>query len=244
MSVSIAIFASPGELAVDAAHRISRVLHEAVLERGSAVIALSGGTTPKAIYELLATPAFRGRLEWNKVHMFFGDERCVPPDHRESNYRMVREALLERASIQTLNIHRIHAELPPSEAAKRYEKEVATYFDGGHPRFDLVMLGMGEDGHTASLFPGTAVLNENRRMVAETFVPQLNTSRITLTFPAINHSRTVLCLVTGKGKAPVLREVLEERPGKYPVERVAPGQGDLLWYLDKEAASQLTKERI
>lgn len=244
MAVSITIFRSTADLTRNSAQCIVNLVSGAIQKRGRATVALSGGTTPKVVYELLATPEFRNCIDWNKTHLFWGDERCVLPNHPESNYRMVKEALLDKVVIHQSNVHRVLTELPAPEAASEYEKNIVEHFGFHNPEFDLVLLGMGEDGHTASLFPGTTALNEQHKTVTGVFVPKLNANRVTLTFPAINQSQAVLFIVSGRGKASVLRDVLEGKSGKYPVERVALTHGDLLWYVDAEAASLLTKKEL
>jgi 6-phosphogluconolactonase len=172
-------------------------------------VALSGGTTPRRLYELLASAPYRGSVDWPLVEAFFGDERCVPVEHEESNFRMASEALLGRVPA---NVHRIKGELPPEEAAAEYEREIKEAL-GVAPRFDLVLLGLGGDGHVASLFPGSAVLEEGERIVREFYSENLKSWRVTLTLPAINQARHVLFLVSGKGKANALKEiVVDESP--------------------------------
>jgi 6-phosphogluconolactonase len=244
---SVHVFSSSAELQQEAARAIVREVMGAVAARGRATLALSGGSTPKAVYELLAQEAAHTNLDWNTVHLFWGDERCVPPDAQESNYRMVREALLERIAIPQANIHRIEAERSPKEAAERYEQELQAFFALGpeqFPRFDLMLLGLGEDGHTASLFPETPILFEDKRLVAETFVPHLRTSRISMTFPTINHARTVMFLVAGAAKARILSNVLEGPFGVYPAQRVQPIDGTVLWLVDADAAAFLSPQTV
>ncbi len=235
-------FPNAAALQRGAADKIVSLLNEATAQRGRAAILLSGGSTPKAIYELLGEEPLRSNVDWNRVHFFWGDERCVPPTHAESNFRMTSEALLANISVPKANIHRIEAERAPSEAAKLHEGELKNFFslkENAFPRFDVALLGMGEDGHTASLFPETTILNETKRIVAEVFVPKFNTYRISMTFPTLNNSRTVLFLVSGAGKKQILREVLEEERNRFPAQRVQPTSGKLYWFVDEAAASQL-----
>lgn len=200
-------------------------------------VALSGGSTPRALYQLLAeTP-----LVWQNIHLFWGDERCVPPDHADSNYRMTAESLLTRIAIPPENVHRIPGELPPEEAALRYEDELQTYF-GAAPRFDLVLLGMGDDGHTASLFPGSPALAESVRwaVAAEHSAPPPPlVSRVTLTFGVFNAARQVIFLVSGAGKAARLAEI-RRGEGSLPAARIQPASGELLWLVEQSAAAGLS----
>jgi len=204
-------------------------------------IALAGGETPRGVYERMAAAAGRG-ADWSGAHVFWGDERAVPPDHYESNYRMARESLLSRVPVPEAQVHRIRAELPdPAAAADAYEREIRDTFHlaaGEWPRFDLLLLGLGGDGHVASLFPGSSLLDERQRLVAATQETHLGTRRITLTFPVINHADAVLFLVSGDMKADILRAVLDgdDGPDRYPAQRVRPEGGSLLWLVDRAAA--------
>jgi len=219
---------------------------EAVEAQGRARIAISGGSTPKAAFELLADPnqPWRWRMPWEKLDLYWVDERCVPPDNSESNYRMTREALLDRAPLRPGQIHRIEGELEPEVAAARYESELRNSFrlEGAEsPRFDLVALGMGDDGHTASLFPYTEAIHEMSRLVTANRVPQRDTWRITLTWPVINHARSVFFLVAGAEKAAILREVLAGPfdPERLPSQLIWPSSVILTFILDKAAAALL-----
>jgi len=223
------------------ADEIVRRAKDSIAAHGRFTIALSGGSTPQGAHALLAQ---QRDLPWEKIYMFFGDERHVPPDDKESNYRAARESLLSKAPIPPENIHRIRAELPADVAAQQYEEELRKFFQrppGEWPRIDLIMLGMGPDGHTASLFPNTAALNENSRWVVANRVEKLNTWRITFTFPLINHAAEVLYLIAGDDKAEVLRDILEgEKKDAYPTQQVQPVNGKLLWIIEKGAARLLT----
>lgn len=222
-----------------AARHIAAAAISSVNERGRFVLALSGGSTPRGVYRFLATLD----MPWPAVHLFWGDERCVPPNHQDSNYRMVRESLLDEIKIPKENVHRIMGELDPPEAARVCAEEIQAVFKSPtseFPLFDLILLGMGPDGHTASLFPGTAALNEASGWVVANEVPQLNTRRITFTFPLINAAREVMFLVAGSEKADVLGKVMEGDPA-YPSSLVRP-KGDLLWFLDRGSGSGLGKE--
>jgi 6-phosphogluconolactonase len=212
----------------------------AVREQGRFSVALSGGNTPRAVYSLLAEK-YANSVSWEQVFVFFGDERHVPPDHPDSNFRMANESLLSRVPIPAKNIHRIQAELAAPMAADQYQATLREFFslqESQLPQFDLVMLGMGEDGHTASLFPGTAALEETSRTVVANHVEKLQTDRVTLTFPVLNSARKVLIIIAGENKAPIVRDIVNS-PEKYlyPIQRVRPQSGRLLWLVEQQAAS-------
>lgn len=227
-------------LARAAADEVVRCAEAAVRERGRFTIALSGGSTPQRLYRLLADHA---HIDWRAAHVFWGDERHVPPDHPDSNYRMAREALLDLVPVPADNIHRIHAELPDAaEAADAYEIELRRAFSlapGEAPRFDLALMGLGADGHTASLFPGSDALHEHARLVVAPWIDKLSSFRITLTLPVFERAAEVLFLVSGEDKAAALQAVLEGEPERYPAQLVHPREGRLLWYADRTAASRL-----
>ncbi len=219
-------------MAQAAAERFTALTTEAIERRGRFVVALSGGSTPLPLYALLAQESFASQIDWPRVHIFWGDERCVPPYHADSNYRMAREALLDHIAIPQANVHRIKGELPPEEAAAEYRDALS-----GFGRFDLVLLGMGTDGHTASLFPGTSALEERGHSVIATHVGRMGTWRVTLTLPTINSARQVIFLVSGASKAKALARV---RAGSsLPAGLVEPTDGQLTWIVDREAAAQL-----
>src|SRR5437588_1011311 len=239
---SVRVFDDPEQVAREAAGLFVRLSIEAVSERGSFSVALSGGTTPRRVYELLASDDYRTQVTWASVHVFFGDERTVPPDHADSNYRMANEALLSLVPIPAKNVHRMNGVGDAAANASEYESELRAFFgDGPWPRLDLVMLGMGDDGHTASLFPGSAALEEQQAWVVANWVEKFQTWRITLTAPAINAARRVLFLVTGAGKADRLREVLkgERDPARLPSQLIQPRDGTLEWLVDRAAAAKL-----
>ena len=229
-------------MARGAAERFVELGQAAIDARGCFSVGLAGGSTPKRAYELLASEAYREQLNWSKVHIFFGDERCVPPDHSESNYRMANEALISRVSIPPPNVHRINGLGDAVANASLYEDELRTFFNpASWPRFDLVLLGMGDDGHTASLFPGTKALVEPRAWVVANWVEKFGAFRITLTAPAINHAANIAFLVTGATKAERLLEVLRGAldPEKLPSQLIQPLDGSLFWLVDKAAAGRL-----
>jgi 6-phosphogluconolactonase len=239
---NVQVFDDSGEVARAAARRIVELAGESIAARGTFSLALSGGSTPKAIFELLAADEFRTQIAWQSVHIFFGDERTVPPDHPDSNFRMANEAMLSRLPLPEANVHRINGVGDAAANASDYESDLRGYFgDSTWPRLDLVMLGMGDDGHTASLFPETTALKEERLWVAANWVEKFGTWRITLTAPAINAARNILFLITGAGKADRLREVLkgERDTSRLPSQLIAPREGALEWYVDRAAAAKL-----
>lgn len=214
-----------------------------MVEKSDAVVSvvLSGGSTPKRLYQLLATDTFARRIDWQRLHVFWGDERCVPPDHADSNYRMARESLLDHVPIPDENVHRIAGELDPTQAAALYEQHLRAFFSG-QPRFDLILLGLGNDGHTASLFPHTPALDERERwVVADYYAPVQPPWRVTLTPPAINAAARVVFLVSGEEKADMLRRVLEGefKPHELPAQLIQPISGELTWLVDETAASRI-----
>lgn len=208
---------------------------------GRFAVLLAGGETPRRTYQLLAAAPFRDRIPWSAVHIFWGDERCVPSDDRRSNALMTRRALLDHVPVPRAHIHFIPGGSSPHEAAREYEEILRAFFAPGLPRFDLVFLGLGENGHTASLFPGTAALEERERWVSEVYIAEEGLHRVTLTAPVINQAALVAFLVAGDGKAQVLREVLEGEPAQplLPAQMIRPVKGELLWLVDREAAHLL-----
>ncbi len=214
----------------------------AVRVNGRFTVALSGGSTPRTLYSLLAT---KPAIPWEKICFFWGDERHVPPSQPESNYRMAHEALLSKVPARPENIFRVHAEEKDAAAAAlQYEQTLKDFFHlspGEFPRFDLVFLGVGPDGHTASLFPGTPALNETQRLVVANWVPKFNTHRITFTLPVLNAAASVMFLTSGADKAAILHEVLENSAADLPSQRVRPANGRLVWLVDEAAASALSR---
>ena len=233
-------------LARRAAQYLVEMTTEAVDARGQARIAISGGSTPKAAFHLLADPneRFLQSMPWERLDLYWVDERCVPPDNSESNYHMTREALLSHVPLPAGQVHRMEGELEPEVAASRYESELRNSFrlEGAEsPRFDLIALGMGDDGHTASLFPYTGAIHEMGRLVAANHVPQKDTWRITLTWPVINHANSVFFLIAGEDKAERVREVFtgSRDPERLPSQLIWPSSGILTLFLDKAAAALL-----
>ena len=231
-----------------AAHFVERAA-AAIKTRGRFAVALSGGSTPRATYALLADPEFAHRIDWARIHVFWGDERCVPPDHLDSNYRVARETLLDHVPIPVKNVHRVRGEIDPERAAEEYERTLRDFFAArpGAAEFDLILLGMGSDGHTASLFPGTAAIWERTRWVVAHHVhrsggiDKLGAWRVTLTPVVINAAAQVTFLVAGENKAQRLREVLTGpfQADLLPAQIVQPADGRLLWLLDAAAAAHL-----
>ena len=244
-SAEIRTLTTPQELFAAVAEEVVRSTNEAVAQRGRFTIALSGGSTPKSLFNLLATNA-KTALPWDRMFFFWGDERHVPPTDADSNYRMADETMLSKIPVAAGNIFRIPTENPDAAAAaEAYEQTLREFFElkpDEFPRFDLILLGMGPDGHTASLFPETAALQETSRLVVANWVEKLKTHRLTLTLPVINAARCVTFLVSGIDKAPALHEVLEsDAPGdQYPSKLIDPTDGKLIWLIDRAAASQLT----
>ncbi len=239
----VRVFVNVPELVREASEHIVVTIQESIRASGNASLVLSGGATPRSVYDMLGSAEFRDRIEWSKVHLFWGDERCVPPGHPESNFRMANESLVRNIKIPATNVHRIPAERPPQEAARVYQSEIrkVLLLRGQElPRFSLVLLGLGEDGHTASLYPRTQALQERLRLVTEVYVDAVHSSRVTMTLPAINNARQVLFLVTGKQKAAVLHAIATTDVPAYPANLIRPTSGTLLWMLDADAASQLT----
>lgn len=227
----------PDELAREAARGFVEQAEAAVSERGSFVVALAGGSTPEATYQELARD-YAGRPLWASTHVFFGDERTVPPDDEDSNYRMAREALLDHVSVA--GVYRMRGELSPEMAAAEYERDLQGFFGAGEPIFDLIQLGIGSDGHTASLFPRTPALDVDDRWAVANPVEKLDTVRLTLTVPVLNAARAVEFLVSGEGKAEAVAEVLrgDADPRDYPSKMIRPESGPV-WRLDRAAASRL-----
>ncbi len=223
-------------LALRAATRIVATARRAVAERGECVIFLSGGSTPRATYARLATPDLAGQVDWSRVHLAFGDERCVPQDDPRNNFRMVRDTLTTLIPIPTANVHPIPVDRPPRDAALAYERTLRTLLGTNQP--DLVLLGLGDDGHTASLFPGHAAVRERVRWVVAEEIPEQVMWRISVTPPLLNAAREVVFLVSGSGKADVLRSVLEppRDPDSLPAQVIRPTNGRLEWIVDRAAA--------
>jgi 6-phosphogluconolactonase len=238
----VEVFGSPQELFAAAAKKFCSVGSSAIKDHGRFTVALSGGSTPRGLHQELVTH-FSSQLQWDKVFFFWGDERHVPPDSSDSNYRMAKETLLSKLPIPPDNIFRVPAELPDArQAAAKYEQTIQKFFHldpDSFPRFDFILLGMGPDGHTASLFPGTAALQEKDHLVVANWVEKLNAFRITFTYPVLNNAVCVMFLVSGDEKAEMVRRALKDPAANLPCQAVRPVDGELLWYLDKGAALRL-----
>ena len=260
--MELKVFADPMEVARAAAQHFVEACREAVERSNGFAVALSGGSTPKLLYQLLADPnePFRDQIAWKKTFFFFTDERNVPPDHPDSNYRMAHEAMFSHAP--KTQVCRISGEKPAAEAAEEYEDVLAEVYGVEVPDIDLILLGLGEDGHTASLFPGSEALHETERLVVAPWVEKLNAYRITLTLPVLNAGRSVVFLVTGASKAEIVREVIKTEPKtnpekepdtgsetgtgagsgtepdvpRYPAQAISPTSGAVSWFMDKAAA--------
>ena len=246
VTVTYSVWSSPDSVARAAARRFLDVSEEAVGSRGIARIAISGGTTPKRMFEMLADPAgpFLNEVPWDKLALYWVDERCVPPTDKDSNFRMTTEAMLSKVPLPPEQVFRMEGELPPEEAASRYESTLrnSMKLEGAEsPAFDLLLLGMGDDGHTASLFPHTDALDDITGLVVANHVPQKDTWRITLTAPVINQARDVAFLIEGSAKTDVLAEVLTGSfdPDRLPSQLIRPSTGKLSFLLDDVAAAKL-----
>lgn len=228
-------FENAEQLAVAAGQLFVQKMNEALQTRGVFDVVLSGGNTPKIVHKWLTEHA--RHLDWSRTRFWMGDERTVVPDHLDSNARMIRETLLWPLGLDETALRLMYAGGNPQEAAAAYQVQLSTVFDGQLPRFDLIFLGLGDDAHTASLFPNTAALQERERWVVANEVPKLSTTRITLTYPVINHARVVAFLVSGESKAQALRQVLrgELDVNTYPAQGIAPKDGQLLWMVDEPA---------
>ena len=246
VTVTYRISPTPAAVAQAAAQLFTESVVQAAEKRGRARVAISGGTTPKAMFALLADPAqpFLQQVPWDKLDLYWVDERCVPPTAADSNYRMTNEVLLSKVPLSPERVHRMEGELDPAAAAARYESTIRNTFrlEGAEtPTFDLILLGMGDDGHTASLFPHTEAINNLTDIVTANYVPQKDTWRITLTWPVINQGREVVFLIEGNAKAQVLHDVLlgPYQPDTYPSQIIRPASGQLTLLLDSAAASKL-----
>ncbi len=238
---TIKIFKNANELAQALAGDFQEAVDQAVAENRNLNIALSGGSTPALFCQKLASSSHREKINWRQVHLFWGDERCVPPDHPDSNYGMTRKNLLDHIAIPAENIHRIFGENDPGDEAKRYAAEIERWLpltQTGWPQFDWILLGLGADGHTASIFPGSDVVADQTNICAVAVHPETKQKRITLTLPAINHAKRISFLVTGENKAEMVAKVLSGNES-LPASLVQPNQCILEWYLDEQAGKLL-----
>jgi len=244
-SPSVTVCSNLSDLSRKAAALFVRLANEAVEQRGRFTVCLSGGSTPRTTYGLLAEEPFRDQVPWSQVHIFWGDERVIPSDHPDNHHQMASDILLSKVPIPAENIHRMPVENGDSQnAAREYETLLRTFFDlaeGQLPRFDLVLLGMGADAHMASLFPGTSGLKEMQSLVAAHYVPKLAADRLTLTLPVLSNARHVTFLVSGVNKAEALQLVLQGGQAEIdlPASLLRPADGEVIWMVDKDAASKL-----
>ena len=239
----VQIWKSRDELEKSVANKISETIRSVLQQRSQCRIALSGGETPKNVYHILGESESKKFLDWNKIHVFFCDERMVPPEHSSSNFKMIQEEWLSHSSIPPINIHRILGEIEPASAAQKYEQEIRKVFGARPAVFDFILLGIGEDGHTASLFPDTDALTENIQPVKSVFVQKLNSWRVTLTLPVLNAAHEIIFLVAGKQKSSIVKRVLESKvPDKsLPATLVRPFGGTIFWMINQEAGMLLTE---
>jgi 6-phosphogluconolactonase len=244
-SATIRVFSTASDLVQAAAEEIVGTVNRAIGERGQCAIALSGGETPRPVYQLLGSAPYRSLVEWSFVHFFFGDERAVPPDDPQSNFGMIARELFSRIPIPPENVHRIFGERDPSLASREYEKTLQDFTGSEGFRFDLILLGMGEDGHTASLFSGTEAVKSTGSRVCAVFVPKFGKWRVTLTLECINGARRVIFIVTGKGKAGAVAAVLGGGHARQdmPASLVRPRDGETIWMLDRDAADLLNENK-
>lgn len=245
MTREVRVYQNAGQVNRALAERFVSISSRAVAARGRFIVSLAGGNTPRGAYELLTTAEYTALIDWQNANVFWDDERCVPPESLESNARAVREALLSHVPVPVNQVHRIRGEIDPVQSAEEYDKTLRDFFrnrmQSGKPRFDLVLLGMGADGHTASLFPGAESLHEEKQWVVAHQIKTLNTWRITLTPVALNAASNVIFLVMGADKADTVKRVLEgdQTPDELPAQIIKPENGNVLWLLDEHAASKL-----
>jgi len=236
-------YTTPDKASEAVANFVVEVAQKSIQEREKFTVALSGGSSPKPLYNLLASDRFRDQISWKKTYIFWGDERFVPPDDPENNARMARETLLDHVPVPSNQIFPIPTDGRPQEAAERYASTIASVFDdtAGFPRFDLILLGLGENGHTASLFPHTTVLEEHKKWTDTIYLDDKDQSRITLTAPVINQAKNIAFLVFGEKKANILSKVIEgpRNPQQWPAQLISPSSGSLHWYIDEAAGREL-----
>ena len=237
----ISVFQTSVELAQAAADLMIKISRKAVESRGKFVISLSGGTTPAYLYALLTKSPYRDQIPWDKTFVFWGDERFVPSDNKLNNAHMAKTLLLDHINIPSININSVPVDLEPCKAAKEYADTIKKFFGKETPHFDLIFLGLGENGHTASLFPGSDVVFENTQLVREVYVAEQQMYRITMTPPLINKAHHIIFLVEGKNKAEILKTVLTgpKQPDQFPAQVINPKDGNLYWFVDKNAAALL-----
>lgn len=240
MAANIHILTSDTQWELSIVEELVRLINTAINEQGRCSISLAGGSTPKSVYALLAMPTFAKKIDWSKVFLFWGDERSVPHSHSDSNYKMVKESLIDHINIPAENVFALSQPDQPESSALAYEKTIQEYFQSQKPQIDIMLLGMGDDGHTASLFPGTEILNEKQRLVKEVYLPKLDVYRISLTAPMINASKKILFLIKGENKAPALQQVMSGSDNfvTYPSQLIKKDE-NVHFYLDEAAAKYL-----
>lgn len=239
--MKINIFKTEAEVLDGLAKYFVAIANEAIDKYGQFSVALSGGNSPKKLYGLLSSPVYKNMVQWSKVYFFFGDERYVPLTDVESNYGMAKKALFEPLQVNAANIFAVDTLLPPAIAAAQYAATLHSYFAGGDMKFDLILLGLGDNAHTASLFPFTTVLQDESVSVKAVFLTDVKKYRITFTAPLINQANNIAFLVYGQGKAAAVKNVIENEPDieNFPAQLIAPANGTLQWFMDEEAASSL-----
>jgi 6-phosphogluconolactonase len=239
----IRVFPDPEALSISAADLFNALAKRTIVTQGRFAAALSGGSTPRRFYSLIGSSLYRDKIDWNTVHLFWADERCVPRVHSESNFKLVADTVLSQVALPEENIHRIKGENKPDRAAEDYEQDIRSFFGSqAVPVFDLIILGVGEDGHTASLFPGTAALRERTHLAMPVYLDPPGLNRVTLTLPMLNHATQVLFLVSGQTKAKMVHAIVENgNPHNYPAGLVHPAHGSVAWFMDKEAAGLLRR---
>jgi len=229
------VMADASSLITAAAEQFVSVARAAIAKRGVFFVALAGGSTPKGLYQMLATPAYSSQLDWARIHLFFGDERCVLPSHDDSNFKMASLAMIDAVSIPEANVHRMPTELAPEAVATSYAETMASTM--GDQPFDLLLLGLGPDGHIASLFPGTPALDVTDTLTTPLYVEKFDSWRVTMTYPVINAARQVIVFIAGEAKAAIVKDISEDAVSGLPVQRLAP-TGDYFWYMDEAAAGK------
>ena len=243
MNKNIHAYPNKEKLVAATTELAANCIEQAIKQNGLCNMALSGGNTPGGIFSLLASNPYRDRLDWSRLHLFWGDERMVPQEHQDSNFRMVQETLLNHIEIPDVNVHRIRGEIAPEKSAEEYAELLGVHFKEDLPHFDLILLGLGEDGHTASLFPETDAVDECEKYAVAVFVPKLSAWRVTLTLPVLNAAREVLFLVSGRSKSEMIQRIISmKQPAKeLPATMVNPQSGELHWMLDSEAMVLINK---
>jgi 6-phosphogluconolactonase len=235
-NTEVKIFKNASELHLNAAGYICASIRHFINRRGRCTMVLSGGNTPKMLYDEINNN-YKNSVEWDKVYFFWGDERCVPPSSEESNYKMAYEHLLSKLPVVKENIFRIQGEKHPVEAAALYEEAIKIFFDNNSlPSFDIMLLGIGTDGHTASLFPGTKALDIKDKIAVPVYAEEMKSWRITMTFPVINHSNNIIIIAEGKKKSEIINKVFNDKKAALPVQGINAHNGQLTWFIDKEAA--------